>query len=206
MPSKLTNLFGFTLLEILIALFVFTLLSLILAGALHNVIQSQEGAERTAAYLRKTQIVWLILSRDIEQTINRPILTKEGKTQIAFIGKANGFIFTHMGMANLREKTSTLQRTQYYWDKKSLWRITWPVLDQVPETQMMKRILLSNVDNASFYYIDTKGRMHMKWPIAATNDPLPSAVRISLSVAKGRMSQTYVISAQSSKNAAIESV
>src|SRR5690242_2240764 len=91
---------GFTLLEILIALFIFTILSLMLASALHNVIGIQTATENNADRLRKLQIVLLIMSRDIEQTVNRPVMGVNGKEEIAFRGTPLKFEFTHTGLAN----------------------------------------------------------------------------------------------------------
>ena len=132
MPSNKTaaKTAGFTLLEILIALFIFTILSLILAAALHNVIDVSVGTARNAERLRTTQIALLMMSRDIEQVVNRPVLDATGKEEAAFIGKPTYFTLTRAGFANPTgiALQSTLQRTGYYWQQDSLWRNTWAVL------------------------------------------------------------------------------
>lgn len=43
------NMNGFTLLEVLIALFVFTILSVMLMSALHNIINYVAGTEKSAS-------------------------------------------------------------------------------------------------------------------------------------------------------------
>ena len=195
---------GFTLLEILIALFIFTILSLILVSALRTVINAQSGTEDKAERIRKLQMVLLIMSRDIEQAVNRPIINANGKEEAAFVGTPKHFEFTHAGFANPTGvlARSTLQRTGYGWNDNSLLRLTWPVLDQAPETQAHKRVLLNDVTEAHFQYLDKNGRFQDVWPLEGEeNPPLPRGIRVYLTIAHwGKMSQFYLIPAQASNN------
>ncbi|MFZ2315921.1 MAG: type II secretion system minor pseudopilin GspJ, partial [Gammaproteobacteria bacterium] len=192
---------GFTLLEILIALFIFTILSMILVSALHNIIGISSRTERNAEQLRKLQMTLLMVSRDVEQTVDRPIINADGKEEEAFIGTPRGFTLTHTGLANpsglLR---STLQRTGYQWRDQALWRITWPVVDQAPQTKAHERRLLG-VEKMSFEYLDKNGRFQPNWPaIGQGQEVLPKAVRVTLTITTwGNLSQLYIIPAQSLK-------
>src|SRR5262249_3778215 len=97
-PNKNTK--GFTLLEILIALFIFTILSMMLASALHNVINIQARTENNAERLRKLQMGLLVFSRDIEQAVNRKVVNSSGKDESPFTGSRLSVAFTHAGLAN----------------------------------------------------------------------------------------------------------
>lgn len=189
---------GFTLLEILIAMFIFTIVSMILASTLHNIIGTQSSTERNAKRLRETQLALLMISRDIEQAVNRPILSAAGKEEAAFIGTAREFTFTHTGLSNPTGvlRRSSLQRVSYARYGSGIWRMAWPVLDQAPETTAHKRELLQNVTEAHFQYLDQSGKSHNEWPVAGNQkNPLPRAVRVYLTIAKwGSMSQLYVVS------------
>src|SRR3990167_9644363 len=100
MKSKLISASGFTLLEILIALFIFTLVSMMLMSALHHIINIQSGTEQNAERLRNLQLTLLKVSRDVEQIVNRPILNTAGKEEYAFIGTVREFEFTHIRVAH----------------------------------------------------------------------------------------------------------
>jgi general secretion pathway protein J len=195
---------GFTLLEILIALFIFTILSFVLTSALRTVMNAQAGTEDKAERIRKLQMALLVISRDVEQAVNRPITNANGKEEAAFVGKIKSFEFTHAGFANPTGALahSTLQRTGYTWNENILFRLTWPVLDQAPETQAHKRILLMKVTEVRFQYLDKNGRFHDAWPLDGEGgSELPRGVRIYLTIAKwGKMSQLYLIPAQPSNN------
>lgn len=189
---------GFTLLEILVALFIFTILSLILTGALHNVLNAVSGTEGKAERLRQLQIALLMMSRDVSQAINRPVLNASGKMEAAFIGAADGFAFTQAGIAFTETMHSGLQRKAYRVQEEKLERLTWAVLDQAPTTKPHQRVILTDATDVHFQYLDKKGLFSDEWPLANDqSQPLPRAVRVYLTIAKwGSMSQLYVIAAQ----------
>lgn len=196
---------GFTLLEVLVALFIFTIVSMMLMRALHTVIQTQSRTEESAERLSQLQVALLLISRDVGQAVNRPILTASGKEEGAFVGTPKGFVFTHMGFANpdAAIPQSAMQRTEYSWHESSLWRNTWPVLDQAPQTRAHSRLLLNDVRVVRFRYLDKDGRFQDNWPSEneQNNDPLPRAINISLTISNwGAIDQTYVIPAQTSNS------
>lgn len=194
---------GFTLLEILIALFIFTILSMMMAGALHTVINAQSGAERNAERLRQLQLVLVRMSRDIDQAVNRPIKTTNGQDASAFYGTPQGFAFTHGGMAGQEKQHQVLQRAQYIFSHQQLWRMVWDVLDQAENSpKPSQRLVLDHVTAARFEYLDSKNVFRQNWPVSGDNNqPLPRAVKISLTIADwGTVRQIYVIPAQPAIN------
>ncbi len=195
---------GFTLLEILIALFIFTILSIMMTSALHTVISAQGGAERNAERLRLLQIVLVRISRDVEQIVDRPIKSANGKDASAFFGAPTGFVFTHGGMAGQSNQHQVLQRTQYIWTQNGLWRMVWDVLDQASNSpKPRQREVLANVTDAEFEYYDNKNVAHKEWPVAGmANQTLPRAVKINLTIADwGVIRQLYVIPAETANAA-----
>lgn len=200
MSNKLSR--GFTLIEILIAMFIFTILSIMMAGALHNIINLQGGADRTAERLRGLQMVLVRLSRDLEQTVNRPVKTANNQDASAFFGNEHGFAFTHGGMSG-RPGFSTLERTEYIWGKNGFYRMAWDVLDLAEKSpKPSQRLLLENVTDGYFEYMDDKQGFHKDWPVKdgssnSSNKPLPRAVRMTLTIQDwGTIRQTYVIPAE----------
>jgi len=194
---------GFTLLEILVALFIFTILSVILASALHNIIGTQDRTEQHAARLRKLQFALVLVSRDIEQTVDRPVLTAQANEEKAFLGTPREFSLTHAGLSNPDGAMirSNLQRTRYYWDKDTLLRMVWPALDQAPDSKPTARAILTNVVAVHFRYLDKENHFHDNWPTEqSSGQALPRAVKIELTLSDwGSISQLYVIPAQPKK-------
>lgn len=190
---------GFTLLEVLIALFIFTIVSIIMVSGLRTVLNSQSVTEKQANHLSELQMALLLVSRDFEQAINRPITNAKGAIDSALIGTPRNVAFTHAGLANPlgQLQRSTLQRTQYELDKQNFIRETWPVLDQVPKTPSSQRILLDYVTDVRFEYLDYQGRFQNNWPPPeSTQANLPRAIRISLTLQNwGKISQLYLLPA-----------
>lgn len=188
---------GFTLLEILIAVFVFSILSVLLGTTLHVVLDHQARAEQNADSFETLQIAMLLLSRDLEQVINRPVMNNEDKQEAAFIGTTQMMTFTHAGLSNPLDQLprSTLQRTRYKVVQGDLIRETWPVLDLSPTTKPNQRIILKNVTNFSITYFDANNKPKKQWPIQDQPELIfPHVVRISFIVQHwGKMEQTYVL-------------
>lgn len=194
---------GFTLLEILVALFIFTILSMLLMSALRTVINADNGTEIRAGKLQALQLATLLISRDVEQTLDRSVVSAAGVKEPAFLGTPRAFTFTHMGFANPQSlsKRSTLQRTQYSFGGKSLQRKNWEVLDLAPGSKSHTRLLVK-VDEAHFQYLDNSGHWQNQWPPEETNDQsLPRAVKVFLTIPHwGKLSQIYVIPAYALPN------
>lgn len=191
---------GFTLLEIIIALFVFSIVSVILVTALHTTLGIQSSAEKKAARLAELQVALLLMSRDFEQVIDRPVMTVSGQLE-GFVGTAQAVTFTHAGFDNPfgQLRRSTLQRTRYQLNRNTLERLTWPVLDQAANTKPDARSLLAGVSALRFDYLDDKGHFQTSWPVS--NDPKkttwPVAVRVSLTLRDwGQITQFYLLAGQ----------
>lgn len=190
---------GFTLLEILIALFIFTILAMLMMRSLHQIINVATRTEERAARLRDLQLTFLLMSRDIEQATNRPIINATGQEEPPFVGDATRFSLTHLGYANVGSVAhqSTLQRSQYDWHEGALWRRVSPALDQAEETKWQSRRLLDKVVAVQFEYLANDGHLVKVWPITAKNEVLPRAVKMTIRISDwGEVSQLYVIPVQ----------
>ena len=186
---------GFTLLEILIALFIFAILSLILTSVLRRVIDTHAHTQIVAMNLREMEWALLRLSRDVESTVSRPIADTSSKPRATFIGSSKRFEFTHGGF--IAEDKSSLNRTAYAFEKGNLQRLSWAVLDQAPTTTPVTRTLLNHLTDVSFEYLDAEKTFHATWPVEPQSlDTLPKAIRVNFVFADGgTLSQLYVIAA-----------
>ncbi len=199
MSKHSTKQVGFTLLEVLIALFIFTIVSMIMMSALHNIINTQTAAEKKSDRFAELEIALLILSRDVEQTIDRPISI--GSTvRASLVGDEQSVEFTHAGLQNPLGQLarSTLQRTRYEIRNHRLIRMTWPILDRTDDTQADLRILLTGVSHLQIDYLDHKGHLQRDWPLTTEKSlSPPRAVRISFIVDNwGKITQFYFIPGQ----------
>lgn len=209
---------GFTLIEILVALAVLAILAGLLASALHRTLLASETLKNQSDQLEELQFAFLILSHDLEQAVNRPVLSSSGAMQLPLSGSANDLSLSRAGVANPDYVTtqSLFRRAHYYFSNNSLFRETWDALDLSPQALSHKRKLLNHVQGCEFIYYDQSLKPQRTWPSSQTaiqsvqnnktqsnpgimallSDPniLPVAIQITLDLgASGKISQLYLI-------------
>lgn len=188
---------GFTLLEILVALSIFTLVAMMMTTGLHTILASQSQLEAKTKRLAELQMALLLFSRDAEQIMDRPITNAKGEVEQALVGGVSDVAFTHGGVANplSQRPQSSLQRTRYLLDQNQLLRESSEVLDQTAKTTYARRLLLREVDELELNYLDDHGHFQNQWPPFNGNaNHLPHAIRITLILKNwGKISQLYLI-------------
>ena len=182
---------GFTLLELLVAMAIFALLSVMAYAGLSTVLNANQVLETNMQRLTEVQRSVTLLSRDIRQTINRAIRDTYGDTKEPLIG-ATAFDslgtpvieLTRTGYANpLGTKRSFLQRVAYRVEEETLYRDSWRVLDQAQDSEADALAICNEVEALTLRYLDHDNEWHEQWP---PSDPdyqgatLPKAVEVSL--------------------------
>lgn len=176
---------GFTLIELLIAMFVFTIFATLAAKGFRLIITNIKQTQTLSAQLRPIQNTLLILERDLQQTIDRPIWDENNKLIESFIADDHHVEFTHLG-AHFADQNhhSQLERVRYTWDEKTQqWlRYHWEVLDRVENTQPKVDILLSGVTQVKIQFRD-KQKTYDHWPPKQNNDlPFPKTIEIEFTL------------------------
>lgn len=160
---------GFTLIEVMVALLIFAIMSSVALIGLVSVLDTRNATDYRSARLAELQRAFIIIGRDFEQTINRPIINSYQEERLGFESLAGGeFIveFTRGGWRNPLnlEDRSTLQRVAYAWVNDELQRVTWRVLDQASDAMPSIRTVLSGVNNIFVRYLDMDGQFYAIWP------------------------------------------
>jgi len=191
---------GFTLLEVMVAIAIFAVIGLGCSQVLDRVITTKTQIEERSAQLRQLQRgVWL-LARDIRSIVDRPVRNTIGEQEHAVTSLVAGYplLLTRNGWANpLGEKRSTQQRVGYVVEpteegNNALVRYYWSVLDQAPNSEPRRQVLLENINYFEVQFIDTQGNQEFHWPpnTDTTNDTdiqptgtIPAGILIRMNVA-----------------------
>ena len=194
---------GFTLIEIVVALFIFAILGTITAIGLRAVIKTHQRVEQVDKHLQKLQIAMTLMRRDISQFVDRPVASTSGESLPSLLIKnTSDFALTTGGYANpfSATKRSTLQRVAYQLKDHKLIRITWPALDRPPHITPLQRILLTHVTSMSLSFINDKGQTINVWAPGtiqnSTVQPgtLPRAIIITLTLQhQGKLRSVFPI-------------
>ena len=192
-PQTLRYRSGFTLLELLVALAIFALLSVMAYAGLSTVLTANQVLETHMERLNEVQRSVTLLSRDIRQTVNRGIRDTFGDTKQPLIGASEfdtlgtpAIELTRTGYANpLGAKRSFLQRVAYRVEDKILYRNSWRVLDQAQDSEADALTICHDIEALQLRYLDRENNWHDQWPPI---DPeyqgsvLPKAVEVSLTL------------------------
>jgi general secretion pathway protein J len=184
---------GLTLIELLISVAIFAVLSALAYGGLNNVLLTSAHTQAETKRLTTLQLAMLYLERDINQMIDRPIRGQYGDMEPALAAPPPDaeqplMSFTRAGWANpAGQLRSQLERVAYDFDeeKEQLVRITWPLLDGASKETEIKATLLDAVTGLKFRFMDDQEQWHTSWPPLLANPgtiPRPKAIEVSLTV------------------------
>lgn len=182
---------GFTLLEVLVAIAIFTVIGVLAMGGYNELVKQSEIVEAGNARARAVQNAVQRMTQDFMTLEPRPVREPVGDTfqpalradrrteQIADL--------THSGWANpAGTPRSTLQRVSYRLDEDGrLLREYWPVLDRPLSAPPVSVVLLDKVERVSLRFMDANRRWHEQWPPLGYSAPdqmrvRPIAVEITL--------------------------
>jgi general secretion pathway protein J len=186
---------GFTLLELVVAMALFAVVSLMTYSSLRAMLDSRQQVEQQTTRLAAVQLTMARLGRDLGQAVDRSIRDEFGNRQPAFIFHSfmgNGLEFTTSGRRNAGDQRvgSGLQRVAYRLDGGSLLRSSWPGLDRDFAAKPFSQPLLDRVAGFEVRFLGDNGSWHDQWPpIDVTDsDLLPQAVEVWLELEDwGRM-------------------
>ncbi|MFP4606643.1 MAG: type II secretion system minor pseudopilin GspJ [Thiohalospira sp.] len=180
---------GFTLVELLVALAIFAIMSALAYGGLRSVLDSHQMVRERAAELERLQTAFLLMGRDLQQAVARPVRDELGDPVAALRtppGRERAVAFTRTGHANpAGERRSHLQRVAYGLRDGELVRYAWPHLDRVQGMEPVAMPVLADVDELSFRFRDRQGEWRHEWPPPGRGpeEPaLPLAVELELEV------------------------
>lgn len=188
MPQIKKN--GFTLVEVLVAMGIFSILSALAYGTLNQTIITADILSNRMNKIQSLQRTIRLIEQDFMQLAERSVRSEIGNTQLAALSTNPNNLypieFTRHGWSNpLSLKRSTLQRAAYNLSGDTLVRLHWNVLDKTYNNFIQSDILLDNVESFNFSFMKNDNDWTEQWPPIETSLSdglriLPKAVKITL--------------------------
>ena len=176
---------GLTLIELLIAMAIFAVMSASIFVAFNSFQKTKEVTDKNAELLKRYQLAFNIIARDVQQMAPRQIRDEfGGDIPLAALVVNNDptLEFTRAGWNRspfLKVKRAELQRVAYYVEDTKLYRSSWRVLDRAQDTVPTRSVLLKGVERIRFemHYQDEEENWKNTeiWPTEdMINDPMGS--------------------------------
>ncbi len=179
---------GFTLIEMLVAMFLLAILGTAGFQMLFQITATRDRIDAQSARLSELQRTFYWLAEDITQIADRPIRSAVDlelpPLQLNLEGE-NVFEFTRAGWSNpaaeVSPTRSNLQRVAYGLDDDKLIRQYWYHLDPINEEPTRRRQMLSGVESMDLRFLDRDGEWQTSWPPADIEDPgMPLGIEFNL--------------------------
>lgn len=199
---------GFTLLEVLVAIAIFALVSAMAYGSLDQVLRTRDRLEEERVFWQALTLTFLRLEDDISQARARPVRAIDGRQLPPLLGQptdtrsigAASLELTHGGVLLVGEGVrSDLQRVAYRLNEGVLARLAWPQLDRAPQSTPLELPLLSGVAEFSVRFYHPQGAWTDTWPPLSTGPAggapeLPRGMEVKLTInERGEFTRLFLI-------------
>lgn len=196
---------GFTLLEILVAMAIFTIIGLASSGLLSSVLDNDKASSERFAELEKLQRAMLTIERDVLQAMPRAvringelneIVMRGGEDELG--GSADSLGFVHGGWHNPQYMLprSTLQLVGYRLQDNKLQRLYGNYLDNVIGYEPKTKDILEGVSNFQVEFL-INANEDSEWQESYTGVVLPTAIAITLTTdAFGEIRREFLLAGQ----------
>ncbi len=176
---------GFTLLELMVAIVLFSMISTAAYKLLTSVTSAHEVTQSILHKLDKQQRAEIVVEQDLLQISGRPI-TDEIVQRPAVQVPGSGTMlmeFTRSGWQNpLQAERSNLQRVAYAHEGSELIRYYWSTLDRISMTPRIRQLLMTEVSSVNVRLLDQDKRWLTRWPHSPLAADQNSLTRLPLAV------------------------
>jgi len=160
---------GFTLIEVLVAMAIFGVLTILAYMSLAQTFQSADILNARMDRLQSIQRTIRYLSNDLASASPRPVRSDVGDTYMpaVMVSAANDFALavTHGGWPNPAGlPRSTQQRSVYLLEDGKLFRVYYNVLDSTYASNAISTEILDGVESLEFRLMQDNSEVTNQWP------------------------------------------
>jgi len=182
---------GFTLLELLVAIAIFSFMSAAVFTGVRQIVIERELVQAHTEDLIELQRAVRYLQTDFTQFHPRRVRDELGRDYTPALSNDPSEEFSvrlsRDGWRNPAEKPrGTLQRVHYKLEDGELIREYWPVMDPLLGAESNQLVLLQDVDEIEIAFLDENREWQSNWPPADAPDgwqtPVPLAIRYRITL------------------------
>jgi general secretion pathway protein J len=162
---------GFTLIELMCALLILSLLAVMSFRGLGAVLDARDQVRRETEKWRGVTAFFSRFQRDVQISSPRPLRALPGRLEFSRFAAAG---------------TDVPRRVAYELNQNHEIEISlWPGLEGAPSVPPARYAVLSGVERFELQYLDTELAWVDAWPRTERDPPLPRALRVRIVLASG---------------------
>jgi len=178
---------GFTLIELMTALLILSMLALMSYRGLGAVLDAREHVSQEADKWRRVENFFARFEQDVQLAAPRPVRSQAG-TAPAWRGRAAASAEPRLEFSRFAaaEGVDTARRLAYRLnDQQQIELWVWPGLDVAPNLLPARHRVLAGVTTFELQYLNAGLAWVSAWPAVALDPPLPRAVQVRIVLATG---------------------
>ncbi|MGQ5523418.1 type II secretion system minor pseudopilin GspJ [Chitinimonas sp. PSY-7] len=176
---------GFTLIEILVALAVFSVLAVIAYQGVARMASTKLVLDADNRKWRELTVALARFDEDFSQAANRQWRDEGGISLPAVRGSAGAIDSNGAQLELVRFDGGQLIHLGYRLRENTLELLLWPSLDLAPRSAPTALPLLEKVSRFQVRFLDENSQWQLSWPQGSKNEVLPRGVELVLTLQSG---------------------
>ena len=183
---------GFTLVELLVALAIFAIMSGFAYRGLGAMLDSRVALQKESRKWRDVALFVGRVERDLAAALPRRAVGASGTPQPALSSVVDtssappGLALTRSGNALLENTLSAPQRVAWRLREGRIERLAWAGVDAAPREEPTATLILDPAAALAFRFLDPKSdEWRPTWGLPGSDEGLPAAVEMTLTLASG---------------------
>ncbi|GAF77200.1 unnamed protein product [marine sediment metagenome] len=183
---------GFTLIEVLVAISIFAMLSIFSVQGFLLVANMEQRNREEVATEQAFHRVWSLIGQDLLHIRQRPIHDQFGVVSGAYIAGRDPYLveFTRGGLPSVSVAPGGMMRIAYRLsDEGELIRTTWSALDTPDIDDFQERVIMTGLVEAQFEQLNDSNYFESLWPPlnaqGETANIMPRMIRVTLETMDG---------------------
>jgi general secretion pathway protein J len=184
---------GFTLVELLVALAIFALVSGFAYRSLNAMLESREALQKESRKWRDVALFVGRVERDLDSVLPRGALSSSGtplapvSSTLDVLSEGDGLALTRAGSPLQENTLAAPQRVAYRLRAGAVERLAWGSVDAAPRQDPVATPVLPQAAGLAFRFLDPKsGEWRTSWGLPGSAETrAPAAVEMTLTLASG---------------------